>query len=155
MIDINAIITQALTAAVAEATKPLVARIAALENVVAEYGVTAPIVARLNALDAALAARPAPQVDEAVFTYLDDSEAFWHRIAEFVNARTSIVVEQIVANAIDAHTEEESHISEDDIDSKIEEAIEKHEEESTHGDEDDVETLVRKLLRNASIDISI
>jgi hypothetical protein len=149
MIDINTILTQALTTAVVEATKPLVERIAALEAQLAQ---------------AQAAPAPAPrawpcavptQVQEAVYAYLDDSESFWHRIAEFVNARVSSAAEQIIAEAIDAHLEQTNHLDEDDIGEAIDSAIENHEENRTHGDEDDIEELVQKLLNGATISISV
>lgn len=140
MIDINTILTQALTTAVAEATKPLVERIAALEAQLAQ---------------AAPAPAPATQVQEAVYTYLDDSESFWHRIAAFVNTRVSSAAEQLVAEAIDSHEEGKYHLDEDDINSLIETAIDNHEENRTHGDEDDIEEMVQKLLNGATISISV
>jgi hypothetical protein len=142
MIDINTILTQALTTAVAEATKPLTERIAALE-------------AQLAQAQATPAPAPATQVQEAVYTYLDDSESFWHRIAAFVNTRVSSAAEQLVAEAIDAHLEQANHLDEDDINSLIENAIENHEENRTHGDEDDIEEMVQKLLNGATISISV
>lgn len=147
MIDINTILTQALTTAVVEATKPLVERI----NAVAQHCLT--LEARIEALEAQLAAQV--QVQEAVFTYLDDSESFWHRIAEFVNARVSSATEQIIAEAIEQHEENANHFDEDDIGTQIDSAIENHEENRTHGDEDDIAELVQKLLSNASISISV
>jgi len=141
MFDINNILTQALAAAVAEATKPLIERIAALEAQLAAQATPAPA--------------PATQVEEAVSAYLDNAESFWHRIAEFVNTRVSSAAEQIVTDAIDNHMEQANHLDEDDIDTKIEEAIENHEENRTHGDEDDIEEMVQKLLNGASISISV
>jgi hypothetical protein len=145
MIDINTILTQALTAAVAEATKPLVERIAALEAQLAAQ------------------ATPAPQVEEAVSAYLDNAESFWHRIECFVQTRTADAVEKAVSDAIDNHMEQAFHLDDDDIDTKIEEAIdtkidnaiENHEEGMTHFDEDDIREIVPKLLNSASVSISI
>ena len=147
MIDINTILTQALTAAVAEATKPLVERI----NAVAQHCLT--LEARIEALEAQLAAQV--RVHEAVFTYLDDSESFWHRIECFVQTRTADAVEKAVSDAIDAHLENAYHLDEDAIGDAIDSAIEQHEENRTHGDEDDIEEMVQKLLNGASISISI
>jgi hypothetical protein len=122
---------------VAEATKPLVERIAALET-------------QLAAQPA-----PAPQVEEAVSAYLDNAESFWHRIECFVQTRTADAVEKAVSDAIDNHEEGMSHYDEDDIDTKIDAAIEQHEENKTHGDEDDIEEIVQKLLNSASISITV
>jgi AcrR family transcriptional regulator len=130
MIDINTILTQALTTAVAEATKPLVERIAALEVQLAQ-----------------VQAAPAPQMEEAVSAYLDNAESFWHRIECFVQTRT--------ADAIDAHLENADHLDEDDVHSLIETAIDNHEENRTHGDNDDIEEMVQKLLNGATLSISV
>jgi hypothetical protein len=141
MIDINTILTQALTAAVTEATKPLVERIATLED-------------RVEALAAWMSqaqATPAPQVEEAVSAYLDNAESFWHRIECFVQTRTADAVDA----ALDAHLENANHPDDDDIETAIDSAIERHEENRTHGDEDDIEEIVQKLLNSASISISV
>ena len=145
MFDINTILTQALTAAVAEATKPLVKRIAALED-------------RVEALAAWMSqaqATPAPQVEEAVSAYLDNAESFWHRIECFVQTRTADAVEKAVSDAIENHEEGMTHLDEDDIYTKIDSAIGNHEENRTHGDEDDIEEMVQRLLNSASISISV
>jgi hypothetical protein len=141
MIDINTILTQALTAAVAEATKPLVERIAALE-------------AQLAA-QATPALAPATQVQEAVSAYLDNAESFWHRIECFVQTRTADAVEKAVSDAIENHEEGMTHLDEDDIGDAIDSAIENHEENRTHGDEDDIEEMIQKLLNGATISISV
>jgi AcrR family transcriptional regulator len=136
MFDINTAINTAIAAAVAEATKPLIERIATLEAQLAQ-------------------ATPAPQVGEAVSAYLDNAESFWHRIECFVQTRTADAVDKAVADAIDAHLEDAGHLDEDDIDTKIEEAIERHEENNTHGDNDDIEEIVQRLLNSASISITV
>ncbi len=136
MIDINSILTQALAAAVAEATKPLVERIAALEAKLAE---------------AALFERTTEvtiPVDEAkMVEALNSQEWFWEKVRRFADG----AVEQ----AIDNHEEGMSHYDEDDIDTKIDAAIEQHEENKTHGDDDDIEEIVQKLLNSASISITV
>ena len=152
MFDINTILAQALTAAVAEAMLPLQQEYA---NKMGEMAT------RIAALEAQLAAQatpapaPATQVQEAVSAYLDNAESFWHRIECFVQTRTADAVEKAVSDAIENHEEGMTHLDEDDIDTKIEEAIENHEENRTHGDEDDIEELVQKLLNGATISISV
>jgi hypothetical protein len=143
MFDINTILTQALAAAVAEATKPLVERIATLE---AQLAAHAPL---------GVVSDGYKVVQEAVYAYLDASESFWHRIECFVQTRTADAVEKAVSDAIENHEEGMSHFDEDDIDTKIEEAIEQHEQNKTHGDDDDIESLVQKLLNSASISITV
>jgi len=183
MIDINTILTQALTAAVAEATKPLVERIAALEAQLAAQ-------ATLEALEAQ--ATPAPQ-DEAtkplaeriaalekhtavldqhggILEYLDNQEWFWEKVRRFADAAAhdSIThhednvyhydkgaVETLIEDALDAHLENANHPDDDDIETAIDSAIERHEENRTHGDEDDIEEIVQRLLNSASISITV
>jgi hypothetical protein len=90
-----------------------------------------------------------------VSAYLDNAESFWHRIECFVQTRTADAVEQIIAEAIDAHLENANHLDEDDIGDAIDSAIENHEENRTHGDEDDIEEMIQKLLNGATISISV
>ena len=148
MFDINTILTQALAAAVAEATKPLVERIAtletrllALENNPAQ-GVDTTLETRLLALEESKGMTAA-----AFVTYLDSQEWFWEKVRRFADAAAEAHMEE--------HMEQASHFDDDDIDTKIEEAIERHEENRTHGDEEDIEEMVQKLLNSASISISV
>lgn len=162
MFDINTAINTAIAAAVAEATKPLVERIAALETKLAE---------------AALFERTTEvtiPVDEAkMVEALNSQEWFWEKVRRFADAAAEAhmeehleqanhydkgAVETLIAEAIDVHLES-THLDEDDIDTKIdeaiEEAIEQHEENRTHGDKDDIEEIVQKLLNSASISITV
>jgi hypothetical protein len=131
MIDINTILTQALTAAVAEATAPLQQRIAALEAQLAAQ------------------ATPAPQVADAAAAMdaLNSQEWFWEKVRRFADAAAEAHVE--------AHLENASHLDEDDVNSLVEQGVEYHEENRTHGDEDDIEEMVQKLLNGATISISV
>ena len=96
MFDINAIINNAIATAVAEATKPLVARIEALENIAAEYSPT-----------------PAVVIDEAkMVEALNSQEWFWVKIRSFTDAAAE--------RSMDAHTEEFNHDNYDEIASKVE-----------------------------------
>ncbi len=140
MFDINTAINTAIAAAVAEATKPLVERIAALETKLAE---------------AALFERTTEvtiPVDEAkMVEALNSQEWFWEKVRRFADGAIDIKIEE----AIDEHNERTSHFDEDDIDTKIDNAIDKHEENKTHGDDDDIEEIVQKLLNSASISITV
>ena len=154
MIDINSILTQALAAAVAEATKPLVERIAALETRLLALennpaqGVDTTLETRLLALEKHTAV-----LDQhgGILEYLDNQEWFWEKLHNTINDNVASRVEQ----AIDAHLEHASHYDEDDVGSWIDNAIENHEGNRTHGDEDDIEEIVQKLLNSASISISV
>jgi hypothetical protein len=171
MIDINTILTQALAAAVAEATKPLVERIAALETrlLALENNPAQGVDTTLNAWEMALQNRVfsveavASRLHErtlaleahtavldqhgGILEYLDNQEWFWEKVRRFADG----AVEQAIEN----HEEGMSHFDEDDIDTKIDAAIEQHEENKTHGDDDDIEEIVQKLLNSASISISV
>ncbi len=140
MFDINTAINTAIAAAVAEATKPLVERIAALETKLAE---------------AALFERTTEvtiPVDEAkMVEALNSQEWFWEKVRRFADGAIDIKIEE----AIDEHNERTSHFDEDDIDTKIDNAIDKHEGNRTHGDDDDIEEIVQKLLNSASISITV
>lgn len=175
MIDINSILTQALAAAVAEATKPLVERIATLETrlLALENNPAQGVDTTLNAWEMALQNRVfsveavASRLHErtlaleahtavldqhgGILEYLDNQEWFWEKVGRFAGA----AIDTKIDNAIDAHLENANHLDEDDIDTKIEEAIEQHEENKTHGDDDDIEEIVQKLLNSASISITV
>jgi hypothetical protein len=176
MFDINTAINTAIAAAVAEATKPLVERIAALETKLAE---------------AALFERTTEvtiPVDEAkMVEALNSQEWFWEKVSRFITNNSDITVDELhnikqrlveleahednvyhydkgavetliekaIEEAIDEHNERTSHFDEDDIDTKIDAAVEQHEENKTHGDDDDIEEIVQKLLNSASISISV
>jgi ATP-dependent Clp protease ATP-binding subunit ClpA len=157
MIDINTILTQALTTAVAEAMLPLqqeyatlTERIAALEAQLAQAApapqidATKPLVERIAALEKHTAV-----LDQhgGILEYLDNQEWFWEKVRRFADAAAEAHME--------AHLEQANHLDEDDINSLIETAIDYHEENRTHGDEDDIEEMVQKLLNGASISISV
>jgi hypothetical protein len=171
MIDINTILTQALAAAVAEATKPLVERIAALEArlLALENNPAQGVDTTLNAGEMALQNRVfsveavASRLHErtlalekhtavldqhgGILEYLDNQEWFWEKVRRFADAAAQAHMEE--------HMEQANHPDEDDIQSRIDCAIEQHEEDCTHGDRDDIEEIVEKLLNNASISISV
>jgi hypothetical protein len=181
MIDINTILTQALAAAVAEATKPLVERIAALEAKLAEAA-PALLAERVTALEESKGMTAA-----AFVTYLDGQEWFWEEVSRYITNNSDITVDELhnikqrlgdaeaaikahednvyhydkgavetlIETAIENHEEGMSHYDEDDIDTKIDNAIERHEENRTHGDDDDIEEIVQKLLNSASISITV
>ena len=177
MFDINTAINTAIAAAVAEATKPLVERIAALENNPAQ-GVDTTLETRLLALEESKGMTAA-----AFVTYLDNQEWFWEKVSRYITNNSDITVDElhnikerlsdaedrldkittasdariqeVVEQALDAHLENANHFDADDIDAAIDAAIERHEENRTHGDEDDIEEMVQRLLNGASISISV
>jgi len=175
MIDINSIINTVIAAAVAEATKPLVERIAALETRLLALennpaqGVDTTLETRLLALENRVVSvevvasrlhertlaleKHTAVLDQhgGILEYLDNQEWFWEKVQRFAGAAIDIKIE----TAIDAHLENANHPDEDDIQSRIDCAVEQHEENRTHGDDDDIEEIVQKLLNNASISISV
>ena len=142
MIDINTILTQALTTAVAEAMLPL------QQEYANKMGEMATRIAALEAQLAQAQAAPAPQVDAAAAVYdLNSQEWFWEKVRRFADAAAEAHME--------AHLEQANHLDEDDVNSMVERGVDYHEENRTHGDEDDIEEMVQKLLSNASISISV
>lgn len=100
MIDINTILTQALAAAVAEATKPLVERIAALETKLAEAAPT-PLAERVTALEESKGMTAA-----AFVTYLDGQEWFWEKVSRFITNNSAITIAALETRllALEKHT---------------------------------------------------
>ncbi len=163
MIDINTILTQALTTAVAEATKPLTERIAALEAQLAQAApapqidATKPLVERIAALEKHTAV-----LDQhgGILEYLDNQEWFWEKISRYITNNSSITVDELHnikrrLVELEAHEGNVYHYDKGAVESLIEEAIDNHEENKPHGDKDDIEELVQKLLNSASISITV
>ena len=158
MFDLNQFVSAALNAAVAEAIKPLVERIAVLElriDTLSSQHVA--IGERLAALennpaqgqDLTLMRDVAAEVNKVV-----DSEDFWHRIGNYVTEQVGNTVEAKIEEAMDNHLETYNH---DDYDSVV----------SNWNDEDPADFLresdlcdqiddrLHETLRNATFSISI
>lgn len=154
MIDINSILTQALAAAVAEATKPLVERIAALETRLLTLennpaqGVDTTLETRVAALEKHTAVL---DPHGGILEYLDNQEWFWEKVRRFAAAAADAEAEAHMQE----HLEQTSHYDEDAINNLIDAAVEQHEENKTHGDDDDIGEIVQKLLNSASISITV
>ena len=118
MIDLNTIISQALAAAVQQATAPLLERIAALEAQSANRH------ERLRVLEGALTDRvaalennPAQGVDttlEETLERLDNQEWFWNKIRNF----TDTAVEQAIENHTDMYAHDD-FVTEDKLDDYV------------------------------------
>ena len=143
MIDINAIISQALAAAVQQATAPLLERIAALETrlLALENNPAQGVDTTLNAWEMAMQNRVdsadavAKRLHERVLAlenleYLDNQEWFWNKIRRFTDGA--------VESAIEQHCEEYDHddmvmkhelpdmddyVTKDDLDSEVRDAV--------------------------------
>ena len=123
MIDINSILTQALAAAVAEATKPLVERIAALETRLLTLennpaqGVDTTLETRVAALEKHTAVL---DPHGGILEYLDNQEWFWEKVRRFAAAAADAEAEAHMQE----HLEQTSHYDEDAINNLIDAADE-------------------------------
>lgn len=145
MFDLNQILSAALNAAVAEAVKPLVERITALESDAfamrdsiekiennPAIGVDTTLAARITALETAPNAISAA----AFVTYLDQQEWFWEKLRGVADAAAEQVMEDHTSTY--DHDDYDRHISDDD----------KH----IDGDLDDA---VRDAVSNLSFEVSV
>ena len=154
MIDLNTIISQALAAAVQQATAPLLERIAALEAQSADRH------ARLRVLEGALTDRVAALENQAIVVSnavdkritaleststqgigvllenLDNQEWFWHKIREF----TGTVVEQAIENHTDCW-DHNDFVTEDKLDDYVQ--------------KDSFRDEIEDVLNNATLSLSI
>jgi predicted transposase YbfD/YdcC len=165
MIDINTILTQALTTAVAEAMLPLQQEYA---NKMGEMAT------RIAALEAQLAqAAPAPQIDATkplveriavlekhtavldqhggILEYLDNQEWFWEKISRYITNYSDITVDELHnikqrLVELEAHEGNVYHYDKGAVESLIEEAIDAHLENANHLDEDDISSLIETAI---------
>ena len=160
MIDINNILTQALAAAVAEATKPLVERIAALETRLLALennpaqGVDTTLETRLLALEKHTAV-----LDQhgGILEYLDNQEWFWEKVSRYITNYSDITVDELHnikkrLVELEAHEDNVYHYDkgavETLIEAAIEEAIDEHNERTSHYDQDDIETWIDNAIES-------
>lgn len=107
MFDINTIITQALNTAVQEAIKPLVERIAALENNPA-IGVDTTLERRIAALEnhpRNLVATLGDDFKADFISYLDNQEWFWEKLAR----KAGEAAQEVANQAVSDHCDEFNH----------------------------------------------
>lgn len=156
MLDLNAIVSAAINAAIKEATEPLVTRIAALESANdilhrVQGDRIAALETKLTEANLFTQMTPATITADAFVTHLDQHEWFWGKVADFINREfdgRGIVsegrVEELIEEAMDEHTstydhdEYDEHMGNDD----------KH-------FEGDIEDAVRDALSNMTFDVSI
>lgn len=156
MLDLNAIVSAAINAAIKEATEPLVTRIAALESANdilhrVQGDRIAALETKLSEANLFTQMTPATITADAFVTHLDQQEWFWRKVADFIDREfdgRGIVsegrVEELIEEAMDEHTstydhdEYDEHIGNDD----------KH-------FEGDIEDAVRDALSNMTFDVSI
>jgi hypothetical protein len=156
MIDINSILTQALSAAVAEATKPLVERIAALETRLLALennpaqGVDTTLETRLLALEKHTAV-----LDQHgdILEYLDNQEWFWEKVSRYITNYSDITVDELHnikgrLVELEAHEDNVYHYDKGAVKTLIEEAIDAHLENANHLDEDDIDTKIDNAIDN-------
>lgn len=142
MFDINAIITQALNAAVQQATAPLLERIEKLEFCNADQH------QRLRVLEGALTERVAALEDQAIVTS--------NRINDRIDASsmqgglTRDQVEALIEKWMDDHTSQYDHDSYDDATAKVEEV-----DFDDFVTNDNIEDAVRDAVGNLSFEVSV
>lgn len=154
MIDINTIITQALNTAiataVAEATKPLIARIEALENNPA-IGTDTVLEARVMTLETKLTEAKlfeqttnvtVPIDEKRMVEALNSQEWFWEKLDQRIAAATE--------EAIDDHLSSYNH---DEYDEMYNEWG--GESVSDFVKDDDIESQINDALRSASFDVRV
>ena len=136
MIDLNTIISQALAAAVQQATAPLLERIATLESQ------SAALLSRVTAANARLHERllvlesPSTQGISVLLENLDNQEWFWEKIRAFTDGAVEQAVEQ--------HCEEYDHddmLTSDALDDYVK--------------GDDIRDDIRDILNGATVSIRI
>ena len=143
MFDLNAIVSAALNAAVVEATKPLLERIAALENqaIVTSNAVDARIAALEN--NPAQGVEPAVTIDEAkMVEALNSQEWFWEKLQNRIDAATE--------QAMDNHLECYDHDNYDEIASKVDDA-----DFDEFVTSDNLDDAVREAVGNLSFEVSV
>ena len=142
MFDLNAIVSAALQQAVAEAIKPLVERITALENNPA-IGTDTVLAERVKALEE----RPAVAVDEAkMVEALNSQEWFWEKL----RCTTDAQIEQ----AMDDHCSAYNHDDYDNVYSEWGgESVDDFVKDGYI--EEQIEEKVNETLRNASFEIRV
>lgn len=142
MFDINAIITQALNAAVQQATVPLLERIVVMEFCNAEQH------QRLRVLEGALTDRVSALEDQAIVTS--------NRINDRIDASsmqgglTRDQVEALIEKWMDDHTSQYDHDSYDDATAKVEEV-----DFDDFVTNDSIEDAVRDAVGNLSFEVSV
>lgn len=119
MIDINTILSQALTAAVQQATAPLLERIATLESQ------SAALLSRVTALEAT-----STQGIGVLLENLDNQEWFWEKIRAFTDGAVEQAVEQHCEEydhddmlTSDALPDMDDYIKREDLDSEVRDAV--------------------------------
>jgi hypothetical protein len=152
MIDLNTLISTALTNAIEQATLPLQRVINAQQEDIIQLS------QRIAALEQARAATPLTgAVDWANSQPAFDAPATPATPAEPAAPTEKTIlndiymlmayIEQAVDQGISTHCEEAEHNEESDIDNWIEQAVERH-EANHHDDDDSFEEKVREALRS-------
>jgi hypothetical protein len=119
MIDLNTIISQALAAAVQQATAPLLERIATLESQ------SAALLSRVTALEAT-----SIQGIGVLLENLDNQEWFWEKIRAFTDGAVEQAVEQHCEEydhddmlTSEALPDMDDYIKREDLDSEVRDAV--------------------------------
>lgn len=141
MFDLNAIVNAALQQAVAEAIKPLVERITALESNLQDA-----LVLRLAALEN----NPAIGVDTTLEQRIAALAERLDNVTEASENRIRVIAEAAAEQAIDNHCETYDH---DDYDNVVSNWNDEDPTEFVR--ESDMESKINDVLNNATVSISV
>lgn len=176
MLDLNAIVSAAISAAIKEATEPLVTRIAALESANdilhrVQGDRIAALETKLSEANLFTQMTPATITADAFVTHLDQQEWFWHKVAGFVlnNGMSDDItaLRQRVAELESETQGENRYLNREDVASLIEEAMDEHTSNYDHDEYDehlgnddkhfegDIQDAVRDALSNMTFDVTI
>ena len=152
MFDINALINNAITTAVAEAIKPLVERIEALEQrtltLSSQDVAMGGRIAALENIAAEYTPAPAVTIDEAkMVEALNSQEWFWEKLTR----KASEVAQATVEHTMDLHQECYDHDSYDEIASKVDDMPDADELAKTC----DIRDAVRDAVQDLSFEIRV
>lgn len=149
--DINAIIANALNAAVQEAIIPLVARIEAMEiniammqNSIDQKDTRIAALENNPAIGTAQGVEPPVVIDEAkMVEALNSQEWFWHKIAGFITNNSEITAHdlEVLKDHVNA-LEESKGLARDEVEALIERAMDLHLECYDHDNYDDIASRV-------------
>lgn len=140
MIDINNIISLALTSAINKAIEPLLERIDTLEKN------EEALVRRIAVLETNPAGTPATITADAFVTHLDNQEWFWEKLTRKAHEAAEAVVEE----AMDSHCSDYDHDDYNQVSSNL-----SNYDLDDFVTNDNLEEAVNDVLKNATVSISI
>lgn len=148
MLDLNAIVSAAINAAIKEATEPLVTRIAALESANdilhrVQGDRIAALETKLSEANLFTQMMPATITADAFVTHLDQQEWFWEKLQNRIDAT--------IESAIDTHCETYDHDSYDEATSKVDDLPDLDD----YATKDELRSEIEDVLNNATLSLSL